>query len=273
MRKVEAAAEQTAHVPPEVVWSLLSDVMVYPRWGPWRKAGYQSEGGAAAHGKGSVYWLEGSKRYGFRYPVSVEEILDVEPGKRLAYTVLRGIPVRNYRAEVTLTPSPDGTLIRWGASWDRTIMGRLVYPSLRNATPQPATRCLHGKQARRQLRPPLMILSTGCSAGSGRSSVPAGSAARQLVRASSSDTRASSLRIRWRSAVISVPVPGALRSLILVPPRPLTCVIDSLTGRMVHIVPGEAGCPGSAVERHGLAGRVTTAAQPGSRDGPMSRLP
>ena len=39
MRKVEAAAEQTAHVPPEVVWSLLSDVMVYPQWGPWRKAG------------------------------------------------------------------------------------------------------------------------------------------------------------------------------------------------------------------------------------------
>jgi uncharacterized protein YndB with AHSA1/START domain len=72
---------------------------------------------------------------GFRYPVSVEEILDVEPGKRLAYTVLRGIPVRNYRAEATLTPSPDGTLIRWGASWDRTIMGRLVYRSLRNLYP------------------------------------------------------------------------------------------------------------------------------------------
>ena len=95
----------------------------------------RSEGDAAANGKGAVYWLEGSKRYGFRYPVSVEEILDVEPGKRLAYTVLRGIPVRNYRAEVTLTPSPDGTLIRWGASWDRTIMGRLVYPSLRNLYP------------------------------------------------------------------------------------------------------------------------------------------
>ncbi len=53
-------------MPPEVVWSLLSDVMVYPQ--------------------GAVYWLEGSKRYGPRYPVSVEEILDVEPGKRLACT-------------------------------------------------------------------------------------------------------------------------------------------------------------------------------------------
>jgi hypothetical protein len=53
---------------------------------PWRKAGYRSEGDASAHGKGAVYWL-------------------------------------------------DGTRIRWGASWDRTIMGRLVYPSLRNLYP------------------------------------------------------------------------------------------------------------------------------------------
>src|ERR1700721_3354551 len=119
MRKVEAAAEQTVRVPPEGVWSLLGDVMVYPQWGPWRKAGYRTEGDAAANGKGAVYWLEGSKRYGFRYPVSVEEILDVEPGKRLAYTVLRGIPGRNYRAEGTLTPSPAGTLTRGGASGAR----------------------------------------------------------------------------------------------------------------------------------------------------------
>src|ERR1700683_1488809 len=101
----------------------------------------------AAHGKGAVYWLEGSKRYGFRYPVSVEEILDVEPGKRLAYTVLRGIPVRNYRAEVTLTPAPGGTLIRWGASWDRTIMGRLVYPSLRNLSPVIVARVVKAAEA------------------------------------------------------------------------------------------------------------------------------
>ena len=53
MRKVEAAAEQTAHVSPEVVWS------------------------------------PAQRRHGVP---AVGEILDVEPGKRLAYTVLRGIP-------------------------------------------------------------------------------------------------------------------------------------------------------------------------------------
>ena len=43
-----------------------------------------------------------------------------------------GTPVT---VSVTLAPSPDGTLIRWGASWDRTILGRLVYRSLRNLYP------------------------------------------------------------------------------------------------------------------------------------------
>ena len=64
MRKVEAAAEQTAHVPPEVVWPLLSDVMVYPQWGPWRKAGYRTEGDAAANGKGAVTGCRGQSATG-----------------------------------------------------------------------------------------------------------------------------------------------------------------------------------------------------------------
>ena len=43
----------------------------------------------------------------------------------------RGIPVKNYRAEVTLTPNdPRGTSIRWTATWERTLMGRLVYRKL-----------------------------------------------------------------------------------------------------------------------------------------------
>ena len=56
-----------------------------------------------------------------RYPISVEKILEAEEGRRLAYTVIGGIPVRNYRAEVTLTPAADGTHVRWAATWDATL--------------------------------------------------------------------------------------------------------------------------------------------------------
>jgi hypothetical protein len=50
--------------------------------------------------------------------------------------VIGGIPVRNYRAEVTLEPAAGGTRIRWAASWDRTLAGRLVHRPLRALYPQ-----------------------------------------------------------------------------------------------------------------------------------------
>jgi hypothetical protein len=43
-------------------------------------------------------------------PTSIEKILEAEAGCRLVYTVIGGIPVRNYRAEVTLTRSGDENL-------------------------------------------------------------------------------------------------------------------------------------------------------------------
>src|SRR5262249_6215767 len=85
---------------------------------------------------GAVWGGRPPRRYGLRYPVSVEKILDAEEGRRLAYTVIGGIPVRNYRAEVTLVPADGGTRIRWAATWDRTLAGRLVQRSLRGAYPQ-----------------------------------------------------------------------------------------------------------------------------------------
>lgn len=39
--------------------------------------------------------------------------------------------VRNYLAEVTLTPAADGTRVRWAATWDATLADRIVQISLR----------------------------------------------------------------------------------------------------------------------------------------------
>lgn len=136
MDKLHVEAEHTAQAAPEVVWALVSDATTYPQWGPWRKAEYRSPGDASPHGQGAVYWLESSHRYGLRYPYTVERILDVEEGRRLSYTVLKGIPVRNYRAEITLAPTAGGTRIRWTADWDRTLAGRLVHRSLSRLYPQ-----------------------------------------------------------------------------------------------------------------------------------------
>ena len=53
---------------------------------------------------------------------------------------MRGLPVRNYRAEVTLTPvTPQGTAVRWTAAWDGTLKGRLVHRRLQQVYRQVMT--------------------------------------------------------------------------------------------------------------------------------------
>ena len=124
MSQLRVEAEGITSADPEAVWSLVADANGYPSWGPWNDGGYQP----AAEGpsrKGSVQWF----RYGRH--TTVEEILEVDEPRRLVYTVLRGMPVRNYRAEVTLTPAaPKGTSVRWTATWDGTFMGRMVHRRL-----------------------------------------------------------------------------------------------------------------------------------------------
>jgi hypothetical protein len=50
------------------------------------------------------------------------------------------LAVKNYRAEVTLTPTvPKGTSIRWTATWDKTFVGKGVDRKLRQVYPQIVT--------------------------------------------------------------------------------------------------------------------------------------
>jgi hypothetical protein len=109
----------------ETVWALVADANTYAQWGPWDDGGYDPPVKGPSL-PGSIQWF----RFG-RRTTSVEKVLDVDEPSRIVYTVVRGIPVKNYRAEVTLTPNvPSGTSIRWAATWDNTLMGRLVHRKL-----------------------------------------------------------------------------------------------------------------------------------------------
>jgi uncharacterized protein YndB with AHSA1/START domain len=121
MDRLHIQAEATTRADPEAVWSLVADANTYPAWGPWRDGGYQPAASGPSQ-EGSIQVFEFS-----RFTTTRERILEVEAPRRLVYTVLHGVPVKNYRAEVTLTASPDrGTTIHWAATWDDTFMGRLV---------------------------------------------------------------------------------------------------------------------------------------------------
>jgi uncharacterized protein YndB with AHSA1/START domain len=131
MEKLQVEAEQTAKATPETVWAIISDPTQYPQFGHWSAAGYRNKDGDPPPGTvGNVYWLKSSRRTYLRYATSVEKILELNEGRSLAYTVVGGIPVKNYRAEITLTPVEGGTHIRWAATWDSTLGGRIVHRTL-----------------------------------------------------------------------------------------------------------------------------------------------
>ena len=130
MTQLHVEAEGTAAATPAAVWALVADANSYCTWGPWSASGYESPGDEAPGGVGAIRWM----RYG--RTKTVEKVLEVENGRRMAYTVVKGIPVRNYRAEVTLMPTAAGTHIRWVANWDRTLAGRIVHRKLRSVYPE-----------------------------------------------------------------------------------------------------------------------------------------
>jgi uncharacterized protein YndB with AHSA1/START domain len=129
MTQLRVEAEGVAQAPPEVVWELVANADSYSEWGPWSASGYEDLGARAPDSAGVIRWM----RYG--RTTTVEKVLESERARRLVYTVVKGIPVRNYRAEVTLSPAGEGTHIRWTASWDRTLPGRIAHRSLRTIYP------------------------------------------------------------------------------------------------------------------------------------------
>jgi uncharacterized protein YndB with AHSA1/START domain len=136
MGQLHVEAEATTRATPDAVWKLISDARRYPEWGPWSAGGYRRQGDTSPRGPGAVQWLRSSRRAYLRYVTSIERILEVQEGRRLSYTVIGGIPVRNYVAHVTLGPAGDGTSIRWAATCDDTLRGRLVIRGLRAFYPE-----------------------------------------------------------------------------------------------------------------------------------------
>jgi carbon monoxide dehydrogenase subunit G len=134
--RLHVSAEATAQAPLEAVWALVSDVARYSEWGPWSATGYRQPGTDSPRGPGAVQWLRSARRTYLRYTTSVERILESDPAGHLVYEVIGGIPVRNYRAEVTLVPTAGGTRIQWTAAWDSTLRGRLVWRTLRVFYPE-----------------------------------------------------------------------------------------------------------------------------------------
>jgi uncharacterized protein YndB with AHSA1/START domain len=144
-RTVSASARSSAQV--EAVWTLLATATTWKEWGAFRVAYLEREGVPAPDGVGAI------RRFGFPGFASREEVLEFEPPHHLAYTVHSGLPLREYRADVRLTPAPGGgTDISWVSSfrppWPGT--GALWAGLLRLIIGDVARRLAKGAAAARQ---------------------------------------------------------------------------------------------------------------------------
>lgn len=116
MARQEIDITGTSTASPEAVWRLLDDSATWPAWTSVER--HEEERPRGADGLGEIRVFR-TGRYRIR-----EEIVEREPGRRLTYTVLSGIPVRDYRAEIDVRPATGGGAeIRWHTTFASRIPG------------------------------------------------------------------------------------------------------------------------------------------------------
>jgi uncharacterized protein YndB with AHSA1/START domain len=103
--------------PPATVWPLIGEAKRWKEWSFLDRSDLERAGSPDADGVGAVRRFT---RFGVG---SREEVVAWEPPHHLGYTMISGIPVRNYRADVHLEPDGTGTAISWSARFDEPVPG------------------------------------------------------------------------------------------------------------------------------------------------------
>jgi uncharacterized protein YndB with AHSA1/START domain len=109
---LELDAQDRSSAPPERVWALLADVSTWPQWADFEEAKVESGSGLGE--------LRAFRRGRTR---TRERVTVFEPSQRLGYDLVSGIPIRDYHADVTLTPENGGTHIRWHSTFSAKVPG------------------------------------------------------------------------------------------------------------------------------------------------------
>lgn len=94
------------------MWALLADARSWPRWAPFDEAAVEE-----GEGLGELRRFQTGRR------TTRERVIGFDPPRRFQYELVSGIPIRDYRAEVTLTPDGEGTAIRWHSHFRAKIPG------------------------------------------------------------------------------------------------------------------------------------------------------
>ena len=118
MPRNQAEATVRTSAPREVVWDVLADVRSWKAWGDWHTTELEREGDPPPNGVGAI-------RLTARRPLRVREEVEIwEPPGRFGYTLLSGLPLRDYHSVVTLTEAGGGgTNVHWQSRFDVSVRG------------------------------------------------------------------------------------------------------------------------------------------------------
>ena len=129
-KKHEIDEQAWSAADPDTVYALLADGSTWPVWSPIGSFELRQEGDGAPEGLNAIRVFRTGRT------TSVERLVELRPGRRLSYTLLEGLPLRGYRADVDLESHDGGTNIRWHSTFEpkrqgtgwlyRVILGKFI---------------------------------------------------------------------------------------------------------------------------------------------------
>jgi hypothetical protein len=114
-QQIEHTVTTTAD--PATVYALLRDGATWPVWGPLDSFELERPGDEEPEGIGAVRLFRSGRVTGR------DTIAELVQDRRFSYTHVSNLPIKNYRADVDLTPSGGGTSIRWVSAFDPKFPG------------------------------------------------------------------------------------------------------------------------------------------------------
>jgi Polyketide cyclase / dehydrase and lipid transport len=102
-----------AHASPQQVWTVLADTASWADWAPFDEVAVEE-----GHEVGEIRRLRSGRI------TTRERIVGFEPPRRYVYEIVSGLPIRDYVAEVLVSPlAGNGTEVRWQARFRPKIPG------------------------------------------------------------------------------------------------------------------------------------------------------
>ena len=114
-QRIEHRATSTAD--PATVYALLRDGAGWPTWSPIESFELERPGAEEPEGLGAVRVFRSGRVTGR------DEIVELVPDRRFSYAHTSNLPIRDYRADVDLEPTSEGTAIRWVSSFEPKVPG------------------------------------------------------------------------------------------------------------------------------------------------------